>query len=122
MSSISIKLNLRQLKSAVRRMKSKSGEMDCLVIPIAENNLYMGEKGVYLDCTAYELKDRKPDRKDTHLIRQSVPKDVFEKMTEAERKEIPIIGNATVWGYREPEPQEFPVENYSVAEDEDLPF
>jgi hypothetical protein len=50
MSNISIKINLRQLKSAVRTMKSASGEIECLIIPINQNHLIKGEKGFTSIC------------------------------------------------------------------------
>jgi hypothetical protein len=63
----------------------------CIVIPIDDNSLYIGEKGVYLDMVATELRDAKFD--DTHLVKRSIPKDVYAAMTEEERKNNPIIGN-----------------------------
>ena len=127
MSRISIKINLRQLKSAVREMKGQSGMVKCLVIPIEQNHLFEGEQGIYLDCVAYELKEKKADRKDTHAIKQSLPKDVYEKMSEAERNDMPFIGNAIVWGASEPAPREFaidlpPVEESGTVGNDDLPF
>ena len=62
MSNISVKINLRQLKSAVRTMKSTSGDVECLIIPIVAKHLVKGEKGVYIDLMGFELKDKKPDR------------------------------------------------------------
>lgn len=127
MSRISIKINLRQLKSAVREMKGQTGMVKCLVIPIEQNNLYEGEQVIYLDCVAYELKEKKADRKDTHAIKQSLPKEVYERMSEAERNEMPFIGNAIVWGSSEPAPRELPVElppvdEYREGRNDDLPF
>lgn len=122
MSNISIKINLRQLKSAVRTMKSASGNLECLIIPIDQNHLVKGEKGVYLDMQAYELKERKADRKDTHLIKQSLPKEVFDAMTDEEKKVTPIIGNLVVWGYSEPAPVNVEITDASEGTDGDLPF
>ena len=122
MSNISIKINLRQLKSAVRTMKGTSGNIECLVIPIAANHLIVGEKGVYLDMQAYELKEKKADRKDTHLIKQGFPKEVFDAMTEEEKKTTPIIGNLVVWGFSEPAPVNVEIVETQEGGDADLPF
>lgn len=122
MSNISIKINLRQLKSAVRTMKGNSGDIECVVIPIAANHLIVGEKGVYLDMQAYELKEKKADRKDTHLIKQGFPKEVFDAMTEEEKKTTPIIGNLVVWGYSEPAPVNVEIVETQPGESDDLPF
>jgi DNA-binding cell septation regulator SpoVG len=122
MSNISIKINLRQLKSAVRTMKSASGDIECLIIPIDQNHLVKGEKGIYIDMQAYELKERKPDRKDTHLIKQGFPKEVFDAMTDEEKKTTPIIGNLVVWGYSEPAPVNVEIVETQPGESDDLPF
>ncbi len=122
MSNISIKINLRQLKSAVRKMKGVSGDVECLIIPIDQNHLVKGEKGVYLDMQAYELKEKKADRKDTHLIKQSLPKEVFDAMTDEEKKTTPIIGNLVVWGYSEPAPVNVEIAETQPGESDDLPF
>ena len=120
MNGISIKLNLLNLQTSVVKMKGKSGQLECLVIPIALNNLFKGEKGVYLDCTAFELKNKRADSKDTHLIKQSLPKEIYEEMTEEERRAIPILGNAILWsGVTESDPQSSAT---AIEEDDGLPF
>jgi len=122
MSNISIKINLRQLKSAVRTMKSANGDMECLIIPIDQNYLVRGEKGLYLDMQAYELKEKKADRKDTHLIKQGFTKEVFDAMTDEEKKTTPILGNLIVWGYQEPAPVNVEIADTQQGEGDDLPF
>ena len=122
MSNISIKINLRQLKSAVRTMKSASGEIECLIIPIDQNQLIKGEKGIYIDMQAYELKEKKADRKDTHLIKQGFPKEVFDAMSDEEKKATPILGNLVVWGYSEPAPVNVEIVETQENETNDLPF
>ncbi len=122
MSNISIKINLRQLKSAVRTMKGENGDIECLIIPIGANHLVVGEKGIYLDMQAYELKEKKADRKDTHLIKQGFPKEVFDAMTDEQKKTTPIIGNLVVWGYSEPAPLNIEIVETQPGESDDLPF
>ena len=126
MGNISIKLNLQQLKHVRKTMKGVSGDVEVLIIPIAENKLFAGEKGVYLDATAIEIKDRSkfgPDQKDTHLIKQSFPKEVYDAMSQEQREAMPIIGNAVLWGRRESEPQASQFEPAANEEEhDDLPF
>lgn len=122
MSNISIKLNLRQLKHEIRKFQGKNDTFDCLVIPIKVNHLYSGEKGVYLDLTAIEVQNKRNESKNTHLIKQNLPKDVYNKMSDDDKKKLPILGNAIDWSKQnfEPEPQ-----NYTMPETEnndDLPF
>ena len=122
MSNISVKINLRQLQSAIRKMKSASGDIECLIIPIAANHLVKGEKGVYLDMTGFELKEKKADRKDTHLVKQTLPKEVFETMTDEQKQKMPIMGNMIVWGFQEPAPVNTEVGEIAEGSDGDLPF
>lgn len=121
MSNITTKLNLSGLKCVIQKKKGKSGDIDCLVIPIDQNHLFRGEKGVYLDLTHIPLKNQRENSKDTHLVKQQLPKDVYNSMSEDERKEMPILGNTVVWGSsgnsvgNAPEPEE-------IDESDDLPF
>ncbi|WP_300440594.1 hypothetical protein [Christiangramia sp.] len=128
MGNISIKLNLKQLKHVEREMTKKNGKKTrCIVIPVDENNLYEGDKGTYLDITAIELKNKTGDSKDTHLLKQNIPKELYEIMSEEERKSMPILGNAIQWGRREPDTNtsdqfsDSAVDNYEEDQD-DLPF
>lgn len=125
--NISIKINLRQLKSHIMPMKGKDGMINCIVIPIAENSLFVGEKGVYLDMQAWEIKEKKADRKQTHIIKQSYPKEIFDQLSDAQKQAIPIIGDCILWGgVSEPAPNEFEVSQPEAIpgepEEDDLPF
>jgi hypothetical protein len=117
---ISGKINLLMLKAAVKKMKATSGEIDCLVIPIDQNKLYRGEKGIYLDLIAFDL-PQKEGSKDTHLVKQSFSKEVREAMTEEELKSLPILGNLSMW-YDGTNTQE-PISSAApISENDDLPF
>ena len=98
MSRISGKLNLLQLNAVRKMITGQLGPVECLVIPIEKNKLFVGEKGVYLDLIAFEIENKKGDSKDTHLIKQSFNKEKREKMTDVELKALPILGNLQVWG------------------------
>ncbi|MGL5257829.1 MAG: hypothetical protein ACRC76_12435 [Proteocatella sp.] len=124
--SLSIKINLSQLKHSRQMLNGKSGKVDCLIIPINENHLYAGDKGVYLDLSGLEIKDRsklKPEQKNTHLVKQSYPTDYYSSLSEEEKKSIPILGNVVDWSKLriEQEPQQS--EDLSgVDVEDDLPF
>jgi len=118
MNRINIKINLSQLISAVRVEKAASGDVKCLIIPIEQNHLFEGKSGIYLDATAFELKNPKEGSRDTHLIKQSLPKEVYEPMTEEQRRSMPIIGNLAVY-----EPTQTTVSSAEpIKDDDDLPF
>jgi hypothetical protein len=95
MGNLAVKLNLAGLKHTVQKMTGSTGEVEVLIIPIDANHLYRGEKGMYLDLTAFELKEVKD--KNTHLLKQSFPKEVYSKQTDEEKKAMPILGNVLTW-------------------------
>lgn len=81
-----IKVNALKYKNAcVLNLKGRNETKRCLVVPIEDNHLFVSadEKGapkaVYLDFNAFAL--REPKYEQTHLIKQSLPKDVRESMT-----------------------------------------
>lgn len=122
MSRISGKLNLLNLHGVVKMIKGKLGDVECLVIPLEINNLFKGEKGIYLDIIAFEiaLEKRNAESKDTHLVKQSFSKDVRDLMSEDDLKKLPILGSLQVWGERQE--QEPISSSETLSDDDDLPF
>ena len=49
-----------------------------------------GEKGVYLNLTAVEMREQRYG--DTHVLKQSLAKEVYQAMSEEERMAQPIFG------------------------------
>nr|WP_296990309.1 hypothetical protein [Prevotella sp.] len=109
------------------QIQGRGEVLRCLVIPIEENNIFVSTddnnrpKAAYLDLTAWALQNPKYD--ETHMIKQSLPKEVREKMTDEEKKAMPILG-----GMR---PASFEVQNAATTCDapfaqtqnsDDLPF
>lgn len=120
MGNISTKINLTQLH---HQMMVK-GDEEYIIMPVKKNHFFKGEKGLYLDLQGFELKNKKTDSKDTHLVKQQLPKEVFDKMTDEQKKETPILGNHILWGggsHAEPEPQTITPETGGINE-ADLPF
>lgn len=117
MSNLSIKLNLQNLICACRYEKGAAGPVECLIIPLEKNHLFKGEKGVYLDLTGFELKEKKENK--THLIKQTLPKEVFKAMTDEQKRATPILGDVSTWEYTEPEPVS---DLTPLDEGSDLPF
>lgn len=95
MSKLNIKLNLSNLKGVVRFEAAETGPVECLIIPIEANHLFKGKSGIYLDLTAFELKEIKDNQ--THLIKQSLPKEVYQGQTEEEKRAMPILGNVATF-------------------------
>lgn len=96
MGNLAVKVNLAALKHTVQTMKGASGaDIEVLIIPIGANHLFRGEKGLYLDLTAFELKEVKD--KNTHLLKQSLPKEVYTAQSDEDKKAMPIFGNVLTW-------------------------
>jgi hypothetical protein len=117
MKRLNVKLNLSNLKCAVRFENGHNGPVECLIIPIEANYLFKGKSGIYLDLAAFELKEPKDNQ--THLVKQSLPKEVFQKQTEEERRAMPILGNISTFENNSGEPTS-PTESLPLGSD--LPF
>lgn len=118
MGHMLINLRLSGLKRTGRaQMKDgKGGTFDCLVIPIAENNLYVSEKNeIFINLVGWESGKLKNNQ--THLLKQSFDREVMEKMTDDQKKELPILGHISP----KPEKREEATEQYE-PESDDLPF
>lgn len=114
------KINLLNLHAVKRYEKSASGLVECLIIPIEKNKLFVGEKGVYLDIVGFEIREPKEGSKDTHVVKQSFSKEAREAMTEEQLKALPILGNLSVLsGGNSAEPVSPTI---TLQPDDDLPF
>ena len=91
MANFSIKTDLLKLQGAfVTNLKGKTATKRCLIIPVDESGLFVGEKGVYLNMTAIEMEN--PKFSETHCVKVSLDKEKFEALTEEQRRALPIIG------------------------------
>jgi hypothetical protein len=109
MTRINIKVNISNLKCVTQWQKGETGPVECLIIPIDANFLFKGKNGYWLDLTAFQIQHPKDNQKDTHILKQSLPKEVYETLTDEEKKAMPIMGNAMVvevQGTNQPKPLE----------------
>lgn len=91
MANYSIKTDLLKLKGAfVTNLRGKTATKRCLIIPVDEAGLFVGEKGVYLNLTEIEMQN--PKFSETHCVKVSLDKERYDAMTEEERQAQPIIG------------------------------
>ncbi len=122
-----IKIDLTAFAGAGKiNLSGKNGQLKkCLVIPIEENHLYEGEKGIYADFIAWEMREKKENGA-THLIKQSLPKEARDGMSEEEKRALPIFGDL-----RDAMTEKKEMETYSVPAQagyateplvDDLPF
>ncbi len=102
MSNFGIKIDFLKLKgAAVTELQTPQGVKRCLVIPVDDNHLFVGQKGCYLDLVAFEM--RSPKYESTHTLKQSLPKAVREAMPEQERNAQPILGDLKPLGGNAPQ-------------------
>lgn len=115
------KINLAKLKHVLMEKKGKGGNpVKGIFIPIKLNDLFEGKDGnVYLDIIAFEVKEKK-EGFGTHIVKQSLPKEIREGMTEEQKNNEPIIGNLTVIEHKEI-PNNL-AEGVVNGDDDDLPF
>ncbi|MBD5240506.1 MAG: hypothetical protein HDS59_00235 [Barnesiella sp.] len=91
MANYSIKTDLQKLNGAfVTDIKGKTATKRCLCIPIEGSGLFLGEKGCYLNMTAIEMQN--PQFNDTHCLKVSLDKEIYERLTEEQRAAQPIVG------------------------------
>lgn len=124
MANFGIKTDLLKLKGAfVTNIKGKTATKQCLCIPIQESGLFLGKQGCYLNLTAIEMQN--PKFEDTHCIKVSFDKEVYERMSQEERNAQPIVGGLHAIVRRQAAvdlTQRFP-DNPNFADSvEDLPF
>lgn len=122
------KINLAALPShKIIKVNVGGEQVDAILLPIKKNNMFLSEKGnVFIDLVLFENKEPMKDKDgaiiQTHMIKQSFPKDVREKMSKEEKMNQPIIGSACILGTfeRQEKPAE-PDAEIKPTED-DLPF
>ncbi len=91
MANYSIKVDLQKLQGAfVTNIKGRTATKHCLCIPIDESGLFLGKQGCYLNLTAIEMQN--PQYSDTHCLKVSYDKEVYDRMTEEQRAALPIVG------------------------------
>ena len=121
------KLNLLKFRNAcIVSVQGRTEKKKGVFIPIDDNNLFISAdenlkaKGAYIDFIAGE-NQQTGKYGDTHSLRQSLPKEVRERMTEEEQKMIPFIGNMKPYELQNAASQANApaVEVYS---EDDLPF
>ena len=122
MANYSIKTDLLKLQGAfVTNIKGNTATKQCLCIPIQESGLFLGKQGCYLNLTAIEMQN--PQYSDTHCIKVSFDRAVYEKMTEEQRAAQPIVGGLHELKRKPQAAVDLSADNPYIADTtDDLPF
>jgi len=93
MANVTQKINLAALKHVEMEFPKTDGtKIKGMFIPYEANHIFVSDKGSRnIDLISFELKEKK--EWGTHMTKQSLPKDVREKMTDEEKNAMPIFGN-----------------------------
>lgn len=118
MENYNIKVNLAKIKGAVA-YKDPSSKKKYLMLPLDNPCFFQGKSGVYLNIAAWQFKDGGANSyNESHYLRESLPKSEYEKLSQEEKKAMPIIGSMSV--------MEFATKQFNGAinmdDCEDLPF
>lgn len=122
------KLDFLKFKnSCVISVKGKTGEKKGVFVPIEDNGLFVTTdennkaKGAYFNFAVFENK-QVGKYGDTHMIKQSIGKDARSKMSDEEKRAMPIFGNMKPMEFNNSsQTVESPVAP-SAQEEDDLPF
>lgn len=121
--NFNIKLNLSKLRK-VKYLTNEGEQYVC--IPVKPNCIFNGQKGFYLELAAFQLQNQKYN--ESHLIKLSVTKEVFDKLTDEQKNKLPIVGSLSEFRSQikmvQMENSEFSdtPKNASFDEEDDLPF
>ena len=123
------KLDFLKFKnSCVISVKGKTGEKKGVFVPIEDNGLFVTTdennkaKGAYFNFAVFENK-YVGKYGDTHMIKQSIDKDTRSKMSDEEKRAIPILGNMKPMELQNAsQAVEAPVAPVVHEEEDDLPF
>lgn len=123
MANYSIKTDLLKIKGAfVTDIKGRTATKRCLCIPIVESGLFLGEKGCYLNLTAIAMQN--PQYGDTHCLKVSFDREVYERMTDEEKAAQPIVGGLHELRRRQQAAVDLTASDnpFIAMDEEDLPF
>lgn len=87
-----LKINAKALNRAfVHSIQGKTEKVECLCIPVSE--FYKGKNGELYCTFGITEKQTVGTYGDTHFAKQQLEKESYSKLTDEQKKNIPIIGN-----------------------------
>jgi hypothetical protein len=92
MSNYLVRINLAKIpEHFIYNVKGKTATKRCVCFPLDMPGIHFtSEKSITLDLVAFEYRERKFS--DTHMVKISIDKDVYNAMSDEEKNKLPIIG------------------------------
>ena len=118
MKNFNVKINLA-LMNGVKTITSKKNNEKYVCIPLSANYIFEGRKGLYMDLTAYSYDGKFGE---SHFLKNRIPKDIYEKMSEEDKKNTPIIGSLSPLEMDKGITEEVDYQEFNEDSKEDLPF
>lgn len=118
MKNFNVKINLA-LMNKVKTITSKKDNEKYVCIPLSENYIFEGKKGLYLDLTAYSYDGKFGE---SHFIKNRIPKDIYEKMSDEDKKNTPIIGSLSPLEMDNGMTEKADFQDFNEVSNEDFPF
>lgn len=118
MKNFNVKINLA-LMNNVKTIVSKKDNEKYICIPLSNNYIFEGKKGLYLDLTAYSYDGKFGE---SHFLKNRIPKDIYEKMSEEDKKNTPIIGSLSPLEMDNGITEKADFQDFNEVLEEDLPF
>ena len=118
MKNFDVKINLA-LMNGVKLVTSKKDNEKYVYIPLSDNYIFEGRKGLYLDLTAYSYDGKYGE---SHFLKNRIPKDVYEKMSEDDKKNTPIIGSLSPLEINNGIAEKADYQDFDEVSNEDAPF
>lgn len=118
MKNFNVKINLA-LMNGVKTITSKKNNEKYVCIPLSDNYIFEGKKGLYLDLTAYSYDGKFGE---SHFLKNRIPKDIYEKMSEEDKKNTPILGSLSPLEMDNGITEKADFQDFNEVSEKDLPF
>ena len=130
MANLSFSINLSKLKNAeVIEMPRSGGKVQkCIVIPVEDALIREHNNNYFLNLVANPTPNNQWGN--SHAIKQQIPRDVYNTLSEGERKNLPFLGNVKTITYQREQintqerysQQNTQMSRYGGINEDDLPF
>lgn len=118
MKNFNVKINLA-LMNGVKTITSKKNNEKYVCIPLSANYIFEGRKGLYMDLTAYSYDGKFGE---SHFLKNRIPKDVYEKMSEEDKKNTTILGSLSPLEMDKGIAEKVDYQEFEEVSENDLPF